>query len=63
MVLVVLVPTVMMRMVVIVMMVVIVIIMIMLTVMYELDTDLWEFKSSIGHATRGSSMASPFLSR
>lgn len=40
-----------------------VIIMIMMMVTYELDMDLWEFQSFLGHVTSGSSVASPFLSR
>ena len=38
-------------------------IVIVMIVTYELDTDLREFQSFLGHAASASSMASPFLSR
>lgn len=38
-------------------------IVIVMIVTYEVDTDLWEFQSFLGHAASASSMASPFLRR
>lgn len=48
-----------------VMMVVVAAVVRMITMMVtnELDMNLWEFQSFLGHVTSGSSVASPFLSR